>query len=205
MTTEEIFCAPGGDTNDEPVAAFGSARRTGLLVRDRAASVAGNGYIDRQRGDVAWFVRVVAAAPEATIATGVTQAGAVCRACRDRSGGGPIPSYAGAPAALAWTRVRPMDGQLALSRYRLGNCQAFAVDTDGGAVALDPYAKPHETALRETMHCLGLADIDATDGRRARLRIGARVRVTRGETRQRYMAVLRTGRPTTKGNTNEVV
>lgn len=176
MTTEQISCAPGSGSNEDLVAAFESGGLTDLLVLDGATSVAQTDYIDAQQGDVAWFVHAFAAALEAAIAPGVTQAGAVRRAVDavrqaycDRAGGAPIPLYAHPLAAFTWIRIRRMDDHLALSLYCLGDCKAFAVDTDGGVIDLDPYVNPHEAVLREAIASLGLDGVDDPEVRRARL------------------------------------
>ncbi|MGJ9419798.1 hypothetical protein ACHAC9_18885 [Massilia sp. CMS3.1] len=176
MTTEQISRAPDSGSNEDLVAAFESAGLSDLLVLDGATSVADTDYIDPRQGDVAWFVGAFAAALEAALAPGVTQAVAVRRALdavsaayRERAGAAPIPVYAHPLAALTWIRIRHMDDHLALSLYCLGDCKVFALDAAGAVLDLDPYVNPHEAVLQEAIAALGLAGVVDPDLRRARL------------------------------------
>jgi len=176
MTTEQISCAPKGGINEDLVAVFEKDGLSDLLVLDGATSVADANYIDRQQGDVAWFVQAFAAALGRVISPGMTQAhavrqalGAVREAWRAQAGGQAIPLYAHPLAALTWIRIRQTDGDLALSVYCLGDCKAFALDGTGAVLDLDPYVNPHEAVLQEAIAALDREGVTDPASKRARL------------------------------------
>ena len=176
MTTDQISRAPGSGSNEDLIAVFEREGLTDLLVLDGATSVADADYVDRQQGDVAWFVQAFAAALAQTIAPDLSQgsavhlaADAVRQAYRARADDAAIPLYAHPLAALTWIRIRHGGGHRALSLYCLGDCKAFAIDADGTARDLDPYVNPHEAVLQEAMASLGLDEVTDPVLRRARL------------------------------------
>ena len=176
MTTEHISRAPGGGINEDLIAVFESGETTDLVMLDGATSVADADYVDRDQGDVAWFVQAFAAELGKTIAPGLGQGAAVRRAVaavRDawtaRAGAQAIPVYAQPLAALTWIRIRHEQDQLALTLYCLGDCKAFALDAAGTVLDLDPYVNPHEAVLQEAIAALGLEGVTDPAARRARL------------------------------------
>jgi hypothetical protein len=176
MTTEQISRAPGGGSNEDLIAVFESEETTDLLVLDGATSVADADYVDREQGDVAWFVQAFAAELRKAIAPGLSQGAAVHRAVdavrhayAAQAGAQAIPLYAHPLAALGWIRIRPQADHLALSLYCLGDCKAFALDAGGAVLDLDPYVNPHEAVLHEAIAALGLEGVADPAAKRARL------------------------------------
>jgi hypothetical protein len=176
MAIEQISCAPDGGINEDLVAVFEAEDLCDLLVLDGATSVADANHIDREQGDVAWFVGAFAAALARVISPGLAQARAVRQALdavRDayaaQAGEQAIPLHAHPLAALAWIRIRRMEDHLALSVYCLGDCKAFALDDSGAVRDLDPYVNPHEAVLREAIAALGLEGVTDPAARRTRL------------------------------------
>ena len=176
MTTEQISRAPDGGINEDLIAVFESEGTTDLVVLDGATSVADADYVDREQGDVAWFVQAFAAELGKAIASGLGQGAAVRRAVdavrqdyATRTGAEAVPLYAHPLAALTWIRIRQMDDHLALSLYCLGDCKAFAVDGAGAVRDLDPYVNPHEAVLRDAIAALGLEGVSDPAEKRARL------------------------------------
>jgi hypothetical protein len=176
MTTEQISRAPGSGSNEDLIAVFESDETTDLVVLDGATSVADTDYVDREQGDVAWFVQAFAAELRKAIAPGLAQGAAVRRAVdavrrayREGAGAQAIPLYAHPLAALTWIRIRPQTDHSALSLYCLGDCKAFAVDAAGAVLDLDPYVNPHESVLQEAIAALGLEGVADPAAKRARL------------------------------------
>jgi hypothetical protein len=176
MTTEQISRAPDGGINEDLIAVFESGETTDLVVLDGATSVADRDYVDREQGDVAWFVQAFAAELGKAIAPGLSQGAAVRRAVtavRDawsaRAGAQAIPLYAHPLAALTWIRIRHEQDQLALALYCLGDCKAFAFDAAGAVLDLDPYLNPQEAVLAEALAALGLEGVSDPAAKRARL------------------------------------
>jgi hypothetical protein len=176
MTTEQISRAPGSGSNEDLIAVFESEETTDLVVLDGATSVADTDYVDREQGDVAWFVQAFAAELPKAMTPGASQGAAVRRAVdavryayAAHAGAQAIPLYAHPLAALTWIRIRPQLDHLALSLYCLGDCKAFAVDAGGAVLDLDPYVNPHESVLQEALAALGLEGVADPAAKRARL------------------------------------
>jgi len=176
MTTEQISCAPGSSTNEDLIAVVESDGVCDLVMLDGASSVADTNYIDREHGDVAWFVRAFSAALAQANVPGMRQGGAVRRAVdavraryRAQAAGAAIPVYAYPLAALAWVRIRQRDDHLALSLYCLGDCKVFAIDAAGAVRDLAPWVNPQEAVLQGAIGALTAEDLADPALRRARL------------------------------------
>lgn len=176
MTTEQISRAPQGGINEDLIAVFESGKTTDLVVLDGATSVADANYVDREQGDVAWFVHAFAAELGKAIGSALDQGAAVRRAVDAvghawvaRAVAPAIPLYAHPLAALTWIRIRHEEDHLALSLYCLGDCKAFACDAAGAVRDLDPYRNPHEAVLQEAIAALGLEGVTDPAQKRARL------------------------------------
>lgn len=174
MTTELLSCAPGNGINEDLIRVFEGSGLTDILVLDGATSVADANYVDRRRGDVAWFVHAFAdelervARPDLDQAQAVAQAvEAVRHAWRRAAGDAAVPLYAWPLAAMTWVRIRAGGEQLAL--YCLGDCKALAVHADGAVIDLDPYVNPHEAVLQHTMGELAAQGVQDPAERRTRL------------------------------------
>lgn len=115
---------------------------TDIVIMDGASSVADRDYIDRDLGDVVWFVQNFAVALGRVIGQNQPpQAESVLRALSDlratfeeTTAGRQIPAYALPIAAMTWIRARKSDCGHTLDLYCLGDCETFLLRPGQGVV-----------------------------------------------------------------------
>jgi hypothetical protein len=171
-----VSSAADGHGNEDHVAVFEQDGVTDIVVLDGASSVAQQNYIDREIGDVAWFVRRFSAAFGRTLAGRGSQE-QVVRAALDevraefhaRTDGVAVPVYAWPVAAMTWIRIMPARGGSELILYCLGDCKTLLLRPDGGVQDLDPYANPQEALVKEAVAALAREGVLDPAARRERL------------------------------------
>ncbi len=165
-----------GHGNEDHVAIFEQDRMADIVVLDGATSVAQQNYIDRQDGDVAWFVQRFSRAFREALAERSSQEQAVRTAVdavradfEDRTAGMAVPVYAWPIAAMSWIRVLPLGEMAELIVYCLGDCKALLLRPDGSVRDLDPWVNPQEALLQEAIAGLVREGVADPAARRERL------------------------------------
>jgi len=168
MAWTSVSSAAPGHGNEDHVAVFEQDRMTDIVVLDGATSVAQQNYIDRDGGDVAWFVRRFGSAFGRALAGRSSQEQAVRTAVdavradfEDRTAGLAVPMHAWPVAAMTWVRIMPMGATAELIVYCLGDCKTLLLGADGSVRDLDPWVNPQEALLQEAIAGLvreGVAD-----------------------------------------------
>jgi hypothetical protein len=177
MSWTSVSAGGGGHANEDHVAVFEQGGLADILVLDGATSVADRNYIDRELGDVAWFVRRFCAAFGKALAGGGSQERMVgtavdeVRAAFDeRSLGDAVPLYAWPIAAMTWIRILPgVDGASELLVVCLGDCKTLMLRADGSVQDLDPWVNPQEAVLQEAIAALAREGVTDPAARRERL------------------------------------
>ena len=176
MRWTSVSSAADGHGNEDHVAVFEQDGVSDVVVLDGASSVAQQDYIDREIGDVAWFVRRFSAAFGKAL-TGRGPQEQVVRAALDevraefhaRTIGVAVPVYAWPIAAMTWIRIMPGRGASELILYCLGDCKTLLLRPDGGVQDLDPYVNPQEALVREAVAALARDGVQDPAARRERL------------------------------------
>lgn len=176
MRWTSVSSAADGHGNEDHVAVFEQDGVADIVVLDGASSVAQQNYIDREIGDVAWFVHRFSAAFGRTLAGRGSQE-QVVRAALDevraefhaRTDGVAVPVYAWPVAAMTWIRIMPARGGSELILYCLGDCKTLLLRPDGGVQDLDPYANPQEALVKEAVAALAREGVLDPAARRERL------------------------------------
>jgi len=176
MRWTSVSSAADGHGNEDHVAVFEQDGVSDVVVLDGASSVAQQDYIDREIGDVAWFVRRFSAAFGKAL-TGRGPQEQVVRAALDevraefhaRTIGVAVPVYAWPIAAMTWIRIMPGRGASELILYCLGDCKTLLLRPDGGVQDLDPYVNPQEAVVREAVAALARDGVQDPAARRERL------------------------------------
>jgi hypothetical protein len=165
-----------GHGNEDYVAVFEQDGIADIVVLDGATSVAPQNYIDREAGDVAWFVRRFGAHFGAALATHGSQEQVVRRALdatraafEDRTAGHTAPVYAWPIAAMTWIRILPGRGASELILYCLGDCKTLLLRPDGSVQDLDPYLNPQEAVVADAIAALAREGVCDPRARRERL------------------------------------
>lgn len=176
MMLSTISDGADGHGNEDLVAVFRREGVTDIVVIDGATHIAGEHYIEREAGDVVWFVKSFAAALEAVAGEHASQEKCVVLALdqvrhsfRELTRGRTVPAYALPIAAMSWIRITRSRGLPLLELFCLGDCKAFLLSQDGAATDLDPYQNPQEAILqKEIARLAGEGVLDAA-ARRERL------------------------------------
>jgi hypothetical protein len=144
--------------NEDHVAVFERDRMADIVVLDGGTSVAQQDYIDRDGGDVAWFVRRFGTAFGRALAVRGPQEQAVRAAVdavradfEDRTAGLAVPVYAWPIAAMTWVRIMPMGESAELILYCLGDCKTLLLRADGSVRDLDPWVNPQEAVVQDAI------------------------------------------------------
>jgi hypothetical protein len=176
MKIEQISSGASGDHNEDLIAVFTHGGSTDIVVLDGATSVADDNYIERDAGDVVWFVRTFASELQQVVASGVDQQQAVTQALarlRERFDwqryAAKVPPYAWPLAAMTWVRVTEGNDGARLELYCLGDCKTFLLAEGKGAIDLDPYVNPQESILQSEIARLAALGIVDAATRRQRL------------------------------------
>lgn len=173
---QTISSAGRGEHNEDLIATFEGEGLTDLVILDGATSLADEDYVDREAGDVVWFVRAFALALGEAIAADRSQADTVVRAVEQvrteydrRSGDSKVPPYALPIAALTWARIWHEGGRHMLQLWCLGDCKTLLRMPDGRVVDPDPYINPFEAELHQRVRELAGRDDDDPATRLERL------------------------------------
>lgn len=176
MKIETISAAADGHRNEDLIAVFRNDGVTDIIVMDGATSIADQNYIDRDAGDVVWFVNAFAKSLERVIRKDVAQEESVVQALTEvrreflaTTSATAIPTYALPIAAMTWIRVVESDGMQVLNLFCLGDCKAFLWSPDGRAVDLDPYENPQEGIIQREIARLTAEGVVVAEQRRERL------------------------------------
>ena len=158
MAWTSVSSGAHGHGNEDHVAVFEQDRIADIVVLDGGTSVAQQDYIDRDGGDVAWFVRRFSGAFGRALAGRGSQEQAVRAAVdavraefEDRTAGLAVPVYAWPIAAMTWVRIVPMGDAAELIVYCLGDCKTLLLRADGSVRDLDPWVNPQEALLQEAI------------------------------------------------------
>ena len=164
------------DRNEDHVVVFEQGGMADIVVLDGATSVAQQDYVDREAGDVAWFVRRFGADFRVALAGHGSQEQLVRRALNatraafeDRTAGQAAPLYAWPIAAMTWIRILPGRGASELILYCLGDCKTLLLRADGSVQDLDPYMNPQETLVADAVAALVREGVSDPRARRERL------------------------------------
>lgn len=176
MRWTSVSSAADGHGNEDHVAVFEQDGVCDIVVLDGASSVAQEDYIDREAGDVAWFVRRFSAAfgralggrgpQEQVVRAAMDEVRAEFRA---RTDGVAVPVYAWPIAAMTWIRIMPGRGGFDLILYCLGDCKTLLLRPDGGVQDLDPYVNPQEAVVQDAVAALAREGVLDPAARRERL------------------------------------
>jgi serine/threonine protein phosphatase PrpC len=176
MKIQQVSSGASAGHNEDLVAVFAHHGHTDIVVIDGASSVADGDYIDREAGDVVWFVRSFAKELQTLAGTAAGQEQAVVQALanlRERADwqrrAPTIPRHAWPIAALTWVRVTEGDDGATLDLYCLGDCKAFLLAPGAGAIDLDPYVNPQESILQDEIARLAAQGVTDAAARRQRL------------------------------------
>jgi hypothetical protein len=176
MDIQSISAGASAGGNEDLVAVYHGDGVTDIVVIDGGTSVADENYIDRERGDVVWFVTHFARALEQANHRDRPQQESVALALRklrsvflDQPGAAAMPLYAYPIAAMTWLRLREGEAGMAVQAYCLGDCKAFVQRADGSVLDLDPYVNPQELVLQSELARLAAQGVAGIDERRARL------------------------------------
>lgn len=176
MNIQSISAGASAGSNEDLVAVYRGDGVTDIVVIDGGTSVADDNYIDRERGDVVWFVSQFASALEQAIHRDWPQQDSVALALRNlravflgQPGAAAMPLYAWPIAAMTWLRLREGDAGMAVQAYCLGDCKAFLQHADASVLDLDPYVNPQELVLQSELARLAAQGVAGIDERRARL------------------------------------
>jgi hypothetical protein len=186
VNIQRISSGAEANHNEDLVAIFEHPGCTDIVVMDGASSVADEDYIDRELGDVVWFVRQFAAALGEVADPGVDQQESVMLACArvrqrydDLALASKMPLYASPLAAMTWVRVTEGGEGARLDVYCLGDCKALLLVPGQGAVDLDPWVNPQESILQGAI--AKLAEEGVVDAEERRLRLLPMLRARREE------------------------
>lgn len=151
---QTISTAARGAHNEDLIATFEREGLIDLVILDGATSVADEDYVDREVGDVVWFVHAFAMALGEAIEPDRSQVDTVVRAIEQvrteydrRTDDLTVPSYAWPIAALTWVRIRHDSGRARLEVWCLGDCKTLLRMADGRVVDVDPFDNPFEAQL----------------------------------------------------------
>ena len=176
MDIQSISAGASAGNNEDLVAVFRGDGVTDIVVIDGGTSVANENYLDRERGDVVWFVAHFTRALEQAIHKDRPQHDSVALALRNlravflgQAGAPAMPLYAYPIAAMTWLRLRQGDAGMAVQAYCLGDCKAFLQGADESVQDLDPYVNPQELVLQSELARLAAEGVAGIDERRARL------------------------------------
>jgi hypothetical protein len=165
-----------GHGNEDHVAVFEQDRMADIVVLDGATSVAQQDYVDRDDGDVAWFVRRFSAAFGRALAGRGSQEQAVRAAVdavradfEDRTAGLAVPVYAWPIAAMTWIRIMSLGEVSELILYCLGDCKTLLLRPDGSVRDLDFWVNPQEAVLQHAIAALVREGVADPAARRERL------------------------------------
>jgi hypothetical protein len=171
-----VSSGAAGHANEDHAAVFEQDGLADIVMLDGGSSVAQQDYIDRDGGDVAWFVRRFSAAFGASLAQRVPQEQAVRSAVdtvraefEDRTAGLAVPVYAWPIAAMTWVRIMPAGAASELIVFCLGDCKALLLRPDGSVQDLDPWTNPQEAVVQDAIAALVREGIGDAALRRERL------------------------------------
>jgi hypothetical protein len=171
-----VSSGAAGHANEDHAAVFEQDGLADIVMLDGASSVAQQDYIDRDGGDVAWFVRRFSAAFGASLRQRVPQEQAVRSAVdtvraefEDRTAGLAVPVYAWPIAAMTWVRIMPAGAASELIVFCLGDCKALLLRPDGSVQDLDPWTNPQEAVVQDAIAALVREGIGDPALRRERL------------------------------------
>jgi hypothetical protein len=176
MTIRSITSPGHGDHNEDLVAVYRHQGYTDIIVMDGASPVSDQDFIDRDAGDVVWFVRQFADALAHTISASRSQHDSV-RLALDQvrarftaiTAGVEVPLYAWPIAALAWVRIWEEGGSATLEAYCLGDCKTMLRLPDRSVLDLDPYINPQEGIVQAEIARLAQEGVADPAARRERL------------------------------------
>jgi hypothetical protein len=177
MSWTQVASSGGSRANEDHVAVFEHGGLADIVVLDGGSSVAQQDYVDRELGDVAWFVRRFAdsfgralagrGSQEHMVRTVVDE---VRIAFDERTAGQAVPLYAWPIAAMSWIRILPgPEGASELLLYCLGDCKTLLLRPDGAVQDLDPWVNPQEAVLQDAIAALAKDGIADPAARRERL------------------------------------
>jgi hypothetical protein len=176
MDIQSISAGASAGHNEDLVAVYRADGVTDIVVIDGGTSVADENYIDRERGDVVWFVDQFAGALEQAIHSDASQQESVALALRTlravflaQPGAAAMPLHAYPIAAMTWLRLREGDAGMMVQAYCVGDCKAFLRHADESVLDLDPYVNPQELVLQSELARLAAQGVAGIDDRRARL------------------------------------
>jgi hypothetical protein len=176
MTIQTISSPGHGDHNEDLIAVFQKEGLTDIIMMDGASSVADEDFIDRDAGDVAWFVRQFAASLAQTISASRSQEDSVRLALGQlrsefhaRTRGVTVPLYAWPIAAMTWVRIWEEGDSVTLEAYCLGDCKTMLRLPDHSVLDLDPYVNPQEGIVQGEVARLAQEGVDDPSTRRERL------------------------------------
>jgi hypothetical protein len=177
MRWTSVSAAGGAHANEDHVAVFERDGVADVVVLDGATSVSARHYIDREQGDVAWFVQRFCAAFGRALALRGPQEQAVRVAVDEvraefdeRCAGLAVPVYAWPIAAMTWIRILPGPGRAAeLLVYCLGDCKTLLLRPDGAVQDLDPWVNPQEAVVQDAIAALAREGVHDPAVRRERL------------------------------------
>ena len=157
--------------NEDLIAVFEGDGLTDILVIDGATSVADSDYIDRENGDVVWFVREFRRLLQPHLRRDRAQDDSVQMALADvkaaflaRTRGADVPLYAWPIAALSWLRIVHDAQTPTLHAWCVGDCKTLLFDGDASIQDIDPYVNPQEAILQAQLKQLaddGIVDAAA--------------------------------------------
>jgi hypothetical protein len=176
MTIRTISSPGHGDHNEDLVAVYRQQGLTDIIVMDGASPVTDEDFIDRDAGDVAWFVRQFADALAQTVGASRSQHDSV-RLALDQvrarfeacTRGLTVPLYARPIAALTWVRIWQEAGSATLEAYCLGDCKTMLRLPDRSVLDLDPFVNPQEGIVQAEVARLAQEGVADPAARRERL------------------------------------
>jgi hypothetical protein len=176
MTIQTTSLPGHGDHNEDLIAIFQKEGLTDIIVLDGASSVADEDFIDRDAGDVVWFVRRFAASLAPTISASRSQEESVQLALGQlrsefdaRTRGVAVPLHAWPIAAMSWVRIWEEGGSVTLEAYCLGDCKTMLRVPGHGVLDLDPYVNPQEGIVQGEIARLAQEGVIDPATRRERL------------------------------------
>ena len=162
--------------NEDLIAVFEGDGLTDILVVDGATSVADTDHIDRENGDVVWFVREFCRLLPPHLRRDRAQGDSVQLALDDvhaaflaRTRGANVPLHAWPIAALSWLRIVHTEAAATLQAWCVGDCKTLLFDGDASIQDIDPYVNPQEAILQAQLKQLADDGIVDAAARKANL------------------------------------
>lgn len=167
---------PNSQRNDDHVAVFTSADVSDIVVIDGGSSVAEWDYIDKLRGDVAWFVHAFSSSLQKVLIPGRDQPECVEMAIADvralfrrLASGRDVPVHAWPIAAMTWLRISHHDEAAHATLYSLGDCKTLLYTSSSPCIDLDPFVNPQEAVLQDAIARLTADGIEDPVSRREQM------------------------------------